>query len=568
MPDAGPTPESVRAALDEVLGWQGLARSPQLAELLRYVVEKTLAGESGAIKAYSIAVDVLGRPTDFDPQSDPIVRVQARRLRSLLEQFYGGGNARTGVEIHLPVGRYVPEFRLVESGEAWPPAARPAEEPERALPNFLSNVMLALTFTLVGVVLAVLVVRWMLPQTIGPGGTLDVPGVTIGTFDNLTGEPVLDDDVAQVAERLAASLARFEMIRVGGGDYRVDGTVQQQNGGFVLRASLKLVPRSDVLWTTTIAAPKGVTDTEALTAAGDMLAAQLGNANGPVHEQGRAWLKLQPEVPEAANSYVCALMYMRWRDNRQLADADAASDCVAGLLADTPDYAIALAASANIASWKALYESEPGDNLVRLLGPATEAVGRAVTLMPSSSFVFQMQAIVLSRQGLGDAALGSISRALDLNPTNMDAVAVSGILLWNSGEYAEGAQRAERALAAITTAPAWYFQVRALNALREERFFDAIDAAQALAQGDDELGPVIALTAAPRAARPDLIDRYRQTVLSNPHFQVAGILPRIEQRVNSAGVMARIRSGLILAGLPASALDGPFGADGKPVGEP
>eukprot|EP01036_Dinobryon_divergens_P048910 gene48911-65582_t len=88
VPNAAPSPEQVRDALDEVLGWQGIARSPQLAELLRYVVEKTLAGEAAGIKAYSIAVDVFGRPLGFDPQVDPIVRVQARRLRTLLEQYY------------------------------------------------------------------------------------------------------------------------------------------------------------------------------------------------------------------------------------------------------------------------------------------------------------------------------------------------------------------------------------------------------------------------------------------------------------------------------------------------
>ncbi len=73
----------------------------------------TLAGDEGAIKAYSIAVDVFGRPQSFDPQSDPIVRVQARRLRTLLEQFYDAGLGRANVQIRLPLGRYVPEFRSV-----------------------------------------------------------------------------------------------------------------------------------------------------------------------------------------------------------------------------------------------------------------------------------------------------------------------------------------------------------------------------------------------------------------------------------------------------------------------
>ena len=119
MPQDAPSAEQVRAALDELLGWQGISRSPQLAELLRYVVEKALAGDEGSIKAYSIAVDVLGRPQSFDPQADPIVRVQARRLRTLLDQFYKTGRGHAEVQIRLPIGRYVPNSPWSGRGQQW-----------------------------------------------------------------------------------------------------------------------------------------------------------------------------------------------------------------------------------------------------------------------------------------------------------------------------------------------------------------------------------------------------------------------------------------------------------------
>ena len=96
-------------ALDAILAWEPLRRSPQLAAFLRYIVEAKLRNDVDAIKAYAIAVDVSGRPDDFDPQSDPIVRVQARRLRSLLTAYYAV-HPDTKIRIHLPLGRYVPEF--------------------------------------------------------------------------------------------------------------------------------------------------------------------------------------------------------------------------------------------------------------------------------------------------------------------------------------------------------------------------------------------------------------------------------------------------------------------------
>ncbi|MBN9022837.1 MAG: hypothetical protein J0H08_12255 [Rhizobiales bacterium] len=113
-------------------------------------------------------MDVFDRPQDFDPQSDPIVRVQARRLRTLLEQYYEGGGATADVQIHLPLGRYVPEFRTIAAADAEsaPREARPlmAASPRR-LSRFLVNAVLGLAFTLVGVGLAVVIVRWFLPPT-------------------------------------------------------------------------------------------------------------------------------------------------------------------------------------------------------------------------------------------------------------------------------------------------------------------------------------------------------------------------------------------------------------------
>lgn len=565
MPDDVPSEERVRAALDEVLGWQGISRSPQLADLLRYVVGKTLAGDSGAIKAYSIAVDVFGRAPEFDPQTDPIVRVQARRLRSLLEQFYASGLSRSGIEIRLPLGRYVPEF-AISSAAADTTIDQLVARPDQAegkspSPLFVSNAMLALIFTIVGVILAVVIVRWMLPQLQMDTALPERPGIVIGTFDNLTGEPVLDDDVAQVGQRVGALLAGFHDIEVGGAGFVLTGTVQQINGQFILRASV--LERETPAWTTMIEAPTGMTDTQALTVASSRLAEQLGNATGPLHAPGRAWLKLQDQLPAQVSSYLCDLIYMSWRESRGRTEGDDGERCLSSLLASEPDNAAALAESADIGSWRIKFLASPGDDLSRLLSAASAAAGRAVTLEPGSSFVHEQQAMVLGRQGSVDAAMGAIDRAMQLNPANMDALAVQGLLLWTSGQFSEGGRAADRAIAAVQSPPPWYYLTRALNALREDRFFDAIDAAQALAAGDDELAPIIALTAAPRAARVDLIDRYRPIVLGNLRFQQSGIMPRVAMRVKASGVLQRIRTGLVLAGLPVNALDRPFNPDGS-----
>ena len=74
-------------------------------------MEKTLAGESADIKGYTVATQVLGRKADFDPNLDPIVRIQAGRLRRALEQYYGVQGKSDAVVIDVPKGSYVPVFR-------------------------------------------------------------------------------------------------------------------------------------------------------------------------------------------------------------------------------------------------------------------------------------------------------------------------------------------------------------------------------------------------------------------------------------------------------------------------
>lgn len=571
MPDVVPSAEQVRVALEELLGWQGISRSPQLADLLRYVVEKTLAGDEGSIKAYSIAVDVFGRPQSFDPQSDPIVRVQARRLRTLLEQFYSSGEARTDVQIRLPIGRYVPEFSIARATGETAIAELAEGPPMRAvrpgLSRFLLNALLALSLTFIGVALAVWVVRWTLPSSeIASTGIPDFPQVTIGTFDNLTGQAQLDHDVAAIGEELATALGRFEMVRVASDarQFTVRGSVQQADGQFTVKALLSQRGSDGILWSTVVTPKGGTTDAVALADVSAMLASQLGLPTGPLQAPGLGWLSQQVVPPREVNLYVCLLEYVAWRDVRKLAEANEAVDCLKQVLAAAPDSPLALAADAGLRSWRKGYEGTPGMDQVALLADEATEAGRAVALLPTSSFAYEQQGLVLARQGLFDAAVGALRKAVDLNPASTDALSGYGLLLWASGSVDAGRAAAERAIATIASPPPWYYITRAVDAMRQRRFYDAIDAAQALAAGEDELGPAIALAAAPVVGRLDLIDRYRPMVMANAHFQERGIVPRLQQLYNMPVVLDRIREGLVLAGVPPAALDRPFNADGTP----
>lgn len=108
--DSGPPAEEIRAEVERVFASPGFRHSPQLVSFLRYVVESTLAGKAASIKGYSIGVEALGRREDFDPHVDPIVRVEAARLRRALAGYFAGDGAGRPIIIEIPLGHYVPIF--------------------------------------------------------------------------------------------------------------------------------------------------------------------------------------------------------------------------------------------------------------------------------------------------------------------------------------------------------------------------------------------------------------------------------------------------------------------------
>jgi hypothetical protein len=117
---AGGSVEATLAELDRVLGSRIFAHSARLGRFLKFGVESALAGRTD-VNEYSIGVDVFGRDTSFDPRIDPIVRVDARRLRTKLREYYDGEGADDRLEICLPLRTYVPVFRTRDGQPA--PAA-------------------------------------------------------------------------------------------------------------------------------------------------------------------------------------------------------------------------------------------------------------------------------------------------------------------------------------------------------------------------------------------------------------------------------------------------------------
>jgi adenylate cyclase len=129
-----PRPEDVRGELERILASSAFAGSTRLSRFLKFVVERTLAGDGQRLKEYVLGVEVFDRGADYDPRIDSIVRVEAGRVRGKLEDFYRGEGAADAVLIAMQKGSYAPTFSMrVPNGTPvpQPPTAGDAK-PHRA----------------------------------------------------------------------------------------------------------------------------------------------------------------------------------------------------------------------------------------------------------------------------------------------------------------------------------------------------------------------------------------------------------------------------------------------------
>src|SRR5882672_5065119 len=100
----------VQRHLERVVVSSEMRRSKKLCQFLRFTVEEVLRGHGSELKEYAIGVGVFRRGREFDTGADPIVRVQARRLRSKLGQYYKTEGRDEPMRIEYPVGSYSPVF--------------------------------------------------------------------------------------------------------------------------------------------------------------------------------------------------------------------------------------------------------------------------------------------------------------------------------------------------------------------------------------------------------------------------------------------------------------------------
>jgi TolB-like protein len=216
--------EAISEQLHRILTSGPFAQSQRRQRFLEYIVNETLAGRGDRLKGYTIGREAFDRPEEFDPNLDPIVRMEAARLRDRLREYYDGDGKNDRVRIELPKGSYTPQIKLrghLGKAAEEAPADRTSIKPDAA-PSRRTGWQLAVPLAVLALLLAVaglwFAVNNRQPPTDvakGPEQSLaDIPGVAVLPFLNLSGDPKQDYFSDGVTEDILTELSRARDLRV------------------------------------------------------------------------------------------------------------------------------------------------------------------------------------------------------------------------------------------------------------------------------------------------------------------------------------------------------------------
>jgi TolB-like protein len=477
--DAQPSPDEVRAQVRRMLADPTLQASPARRDLLRFVVEEALAGRADRLKGVAIALAVFGRKDDFDPQTDPVVRVEARRLRRDLHTYYVTTGKRDPVVVSIPKGGYVPHFewRDVETAAAAPPPGdvRPSRH-WRAI-TLLTVAALALFGSLGAGLLDSKFGWWSDGSENGATDLPRGPKIAVLPFQSLSDDPEQAYFAQGVTDQIVTDLARFKALfvlslqstakhdeqsadpralrRKLGIDYLLAGSVRRDGNRINLSARLVDALTDRIVWADSYddnLTPHNVFDIQKDVSR--RVSAIVASQYGVIAEAGQTEAQHQP--PTSLSSYDCVLRYYYHQRFLEPEEHARVRACLERAVELDPEYADAWAVLANIYAQEYRQRLNPRPELYDPRERSLAAAKHAVQIEPRNPTAQLMLANALfDRHDLvGFRAAGE--RAIALNPNDPDSLAHYGMRLVFMGEWERGVALVTKAIALNPDFPEWY----------------------------------------------------------------------------------------------------------------
>ncbi|WP_192254780.1 tetratricopeptide repeat protein [Mesorhizobium silamurunense] len=491
MEPAPPAAPAVRETLERLLASETFGRSERARRLLRYLVEREQAGEADRLKGVSIAMDVFGKDGDFDASTDAVVRVQAGRLRELLDHYFANEGIAEPVRIAIPRGGYVPSYE--PNAIRLPAEAKPADagqvarsskhfetpSPADAVPlmttpappGSASSLTRQLRFfwaamVLVIAMLGVLVIRQ--GDAFLHGDDAAAPVETAGATSSVARQPFDSlpliyvaikaggPEAARVASSLRAGLAGFDTIDFIGRDADASRDGSADPIAFVFDvipgpATGDVMIELQNVATGRVLLSRNLTSAESAPGAIESNIANLLTSTVPASGAIYSYID-QSDI--RTSQIGCLVLDDRYYLDQSAKTHEAAYRCLEKLVSEGTKSSLVYSELASL-------HLEAVNNhyaypAVATVEQAMSFAHRAIQMGPMSPHAHRAYGYLNSRLGNTDEAIRWMRKAYELNPYDLGMAAAYGYGLIFAGRYQEGTPILGHAVEAFSGHPTWW----------------------------------------------------------------------------------------------------------------
>ncbi len=410
-----PEPEDVLEQLERIFASHDFDASPRSRAFLRYVVGETLAGRQEGFSQATIATKVFDRREGFDPTVDPIVRIQAGRLRRSLERYYLLSGPTDPVRIELPRGTYVPILRWVVREDE--PRGGKATAPRSPVPDE----------------------GW--------------PTLLVSLSDHGVADPQLAEAGARFLDHLSVELDRYQDVRVAL-QSDAHGASLRDDARFALSCHLSrererpcLIARLvDSLSGRQVWADEYRHEPGELSAFAEetarVVAARVASEQGFLARL--LWAEQRARPAAEIGPYGAIVASYRFFFHRDPADLAPAIESLRRIVADRPECSLAWTQLSRLYTANNAFDVAPVETP---LDQAVVCAETGVRISPSSQRARVALAGALLLKGEIAATRAEAEKALELNPDSLVYLEWIGWLLTMTGDWERGPEVVRRALA-------------------------------------------------------------------------------------------------------------------------
>jgi adenylate cyclase len=397
----------VRRELEQILLSPDFDAAPRSRKFLRFVVEEALAGRGEELTQAALATQVFGRRGDFDPVVDPIVRIQAGRLRRSLERYYLLAGKADSLRIELPRGAYVPAIRSAASPA---PAAPPSME---ARP---------------------------------PGGGVGTewPSVTVGPIEGGASNPGQDELATRFADLLTVELGRYHDVRVviqrpGEAEprerarFEIRCRLERESEDWVVTVRLLDRTTGEQIWGDEFRTPGPDRRWGSVDDVARVIAARVGAEHGAIVQA--LWAEYRRRPGAAGGTYAAILGAYNFLYARDLRDLVPAMEGLRKAVAEEPGAPVAWTFLSRLCQINHVFE------LSDAAGSLDESIGfayQALRLDPTSVRVRCVLAASLLTKGELESGRDELEQALRQSPGSLVYREMVGWLLAFLGDWERG----------------------------------------------------------------------------------------------------------------------------------